>query len=190
MNQKKIMKGGIGYIDQCKKNQLVKVICWAVIIAAVVGGGWLYFKTRLNMVTILGVLLVLPAAKALIALILILPYQSGDADRFNKVKETAGKAATVLSDLVLTRYEGSMAIHYAVIHGGNIFAFVPSQKTAPEKIQAYLTASVKAGGSSGVPMVFTDFEKFMTALKRVGQSPVETSKKDERIIADLLSRAV
>lgn len=77
MNRKKIMKGGIGYIDQCKKNQLVKVICWAVIIAAVVGGGWLYFKTRLNMVTILGILLVLPAAKALIALILICHIKAG-----------------------------------------------------------------------------------------------------------------
>ena len=182
--------GEYGYIDERKKRQTAMLFLWVFLIAVILIAGYIRTGTRLNEATVVGVILVLPAAKTLIRLILLLPYRSGDKEKYEQVKAALKDRGLLYSDLVLTRYEGSMSIYFAVIHGSNVFAFVPSQKCSPDKIKEYLAVSVKSTGSNSSPMVCTEFEKFMGFVKKIGESETKTTKNDQKIASDILSRAV
>ena len=188
--EKKLRSGDFGYIDAHKRRQLIKVIVWIVIIAAVVIGGWIYFGDRMNMATVVGIVLVLPAAKSLVGLVLIYPYRTGDAGEYEKICGIVGDKCQVMADLVLTRYEGSMCITMAMFHGGNIFAYVPAQKCTADKIRQYLKQSVKAAGGSATPVVCTDLKKYMEYAQNIAASEIKRTKKDDAAAADVLSRAV
>lgn len=186
----KLRSGDFGYIDAHRRLQLLKVILWVVIIAAIVIGGCIYYGDRMNVVTVIGIVLVLPAAKSLVGLVLIWPYHTGDAGQYETVRQLVGDKCIIYSDLVLTRYEGSMAVSIALFHGGNIFAYVPPQKCTPDKIRQYLKQSVKAAGGDATPAVCTDFNKFLEYAKRLADSEISQTKKDAAVAADVLSRAV
>ena len=188
--KKRLAPGDYGYINAHKRRQAIKVVLWAVLIAAIITGGILYTGTRFNELTIIGIVLVLPASKSLIGLIIIGRYHTGSREEYEKIRALAQKNSHVLSDLVLTRYEGSMLISIAVVHGGNIFAYVPTQKNTPEKIRAYLGESVKAAGGEASPAVYTDFTKYCDFIKKISAAKSGPGKKDDRIVSDVLSRAV
>lgn len=190
MKQISIKSGNFGYVDAHKKWQLLKVIFWILLIGAIIAGGWIYSGTRFNVVTVVGIVLVLPAAKAVVGFIVVARYHTGSYEQFEKIYELAKGNCHVLADFVLTRYEGSMHIAIAVIHGGNIFAYVPRQKASPEKIKEYLNICVKAGQSEASPGVYTDFQKYYEFIKKVSASKSGPGKKDETIVAELLSRSV
>ena len=182
--------GDYGYIQSRKKRQLIKVVIWAVIIAAVVAGGWIATGTRMNTATVAGVILVLPAARSLLSFVVVARYHTGSREEYNKIRALVKENALVVSDLVLTRYEGSMAITMAVIHGGNIAAYVPKQRTAPDKIREYLNQCKKSVSADGSVSVYTDFEKFYAFIKKMSAAKSAPGEKEERLMQDLLSRSV
>ena len=186
----RLVSGDFGYVDARKKGLLLKLILWVAVIGAVIVGGLLYYGTRMNAVTVVGVVLVLPAAKTLTGLILVGKYRTGSREEYEKISALAAGNSRVLADLVLTRYEGSMQVAIAVIHGGNIFAYVPRQKMAPEKIKEYLSVCVKAAGSEASPAVYTDFKKYYEFIKKMSASKSVPGKTEEKLASELLSRAV
>ena len=188
--EKKLRSGDYGYIDARKRRQLILVILWVVVIAAVEIGGWIYFGDRMNTATVVGIVLVLPAAKSLVGLVLIFPYHTGDAGEYEKICSILGDKCEVLADLVLTRYEGSMNVTIVMFHSGNIFAYVPTQKCPPDKIRQYLKQSVKAAGGTVTPVVCTDFKKYVEYAEKIAASEIKRTKKDDAVAADVLSRAV
>ena len=185
-----LLPGDYGYISAYKKRQMIKVIIWAVIIAAVITGGWIAAGTRMNSVTVIGMVLVLPAAKTLIGWIVVARYHTGSCKEYDQIMELAGKNSLVLADIVLTRYEGSMAVNIAVLHGGTVLAYVPKQKTSPEKIREYLTEIKKAAQAEGSVSVYTDFNKFYALVKKLSVSQSKPGKTEETLMKELLSRAV
>ncbi len=190
MNKKGLISGDYGYINYRKKRQLCVVLIWAVIIAAVIAAGWIITGTRMNAATVLGIVLVLPAAKAAVGLFLILGYKSGDREQFEKIRSLGEDHCILLADLVLTRYEGSMYIPIVLIRGGNIFAFAPKQKTDRAIIRQYIGESVKASGSTATPCVDQEFNRFYQRIKKMPPLKEGPSKEDEAIRTDILSRAV
>lgn len=190
MKKEKLISGDYGYINARKKRQLCIVLLWALVIGAVIGVGWIITGTRLNPATVLGIVLVLPAAKAAVGLFLIISYRSGKREDYDAIVKLAGSGCYVLADLVLTQYEGAMYIPLAVIRGGNIFAYAPKQKKTSAQIRQYLTLSVKAAGSTAVPSVDTDFQAFSQRIKKIPALKEGPSKTDEAIRRDVLSRAV
>ena len=190
MKGQKLHPGDYGYINYKKKRQLCIVLIWAVIIGGVIAAGWLFTGTRMNVATVVGIVLVLPAAKAAVSLFLVLGYRSGDKKQYEKIRSLTGEHSIVLADLILTRYEGSMYIPIALIRGGNIFAFAPKQKTDEAIIRQYIGESVKASGSTAVPCVDRDFNAFYQRLKKMPPVKAGPSKSDKAICTDILSRAV
>lgn len=190
MKINKLQKGQVGYIDRYKKNRIINALLWGLFIGGVFLGGYLYYKTRMNYVTIAAVVCVLPAAKVLVALIVMLPYKSCDPAAFKKLSASLPQNALIDADLVLTRREGSMLISAAVITHGSIFAWVPAQKADVQQIKAYLTQSIIAGGSSAKAIVFDSAEKLAAHLNKLPESEAATKKCHQQIRDDLLSKAM
>lgn len=70
----KCEKGEPGYLMHRKKINLIKMVVAFGIVFAVLAAGLLIFKKRANILTVLSVVLVLPAAKRAVAYFVLLPH--------------------------------------------------------------------------------------------------------------------
>lgn len=166
MSIKNLKKGTYGYINAYRRVRLHISLLWAGIIAALFIAGLIIFKTKLNFVTMAAVLLVLPAAKAWIAMIVMLPYRSDDKSRYDCIQAMMeGKTAEVFSDIVLTRYEGSMMLSVVVCYNDNLFAYAPKQKKSTAEIKKYLDEIIANAGLSTKSKVYGDFGKYKAAIE-------------------------
>ena len=68
-----IDKGEFGYIRNQKKINLIWLAAFILIGVAIFICGYLLTKTRANIFTVIAVLMVLPAAKRVVALVVMMP---------------------------------------------------------------------------------------------------------------------
>ena len=170
MAEKHLKKGTYGYIRAYKKYHLIVSVLWACLVAAVFTAGVLIFKTRLNWLTLAAALLLLPAAKAWIASIVMIPYKTDEPEHFEKISAMVkDMPAEVYSDLVLTKYEGAMMISVLVLYDDNFFAYVPKQRKTPDQIRQYLNEIIKEAGGSSKALVYNDFNKYEKAIQRLSR---------------------
>ena len=95
-------KGSCGYI---RKRKLIQAGILLGIILVSVGlflCGYLATKTTKNLLTVVSVLGVLPGAKALVTLLLFLPYKSLPENEYRKLSEAARGTGSLYADLVMT----------------------------------------------------------------------------------------
>ena len=111
--------------------------------------GFIVFKTRKNYATILAVLLVLPAAKTLVAYIIMIPFKTDKQEYYQEVSKLINDKMTLLSDLVVTKYEGVMMYSLVVIIQGNVYAFVHPQKIKVNQLKSYDYDCPAVRGGSG-----------------------------------------
>ena len=92
MEQWKGTKCQFGYINKQKKFQFAMLMLYVLIGVGLFLIGLAVHKTRANLFTVLGILMVLPAAKRVIALVLMVPRKSVEKERFEG--GIAGKCGT------------------------------------------------------------------------------------------------
>ena len=136
--QKKADKMEYGYINQ-KKRQLLLQMCSVLLMGVCVFLlGLLLNKWEwTNIFTVGAILFVLPAARYLTVLILMLPYHSPSRQEYESLAAMAKGHGLLLSDLVFTSTERAMHLDYMVLAGGQAYCFVR------------LAASLKQTGKGG-----------------------------------------
>ena len=87
MKKKRLEKGSYGYIDAYRRRHLLISLSWLTVVAVIFIVGILVFKTKLNFATLAAMLILLPAVKAWIALIVMLPYHTDKKDYFEETKQ-------------------------------------------------------------------------------------------------------
>ena len=78
-----------GYISRYRKVNLIWLLVWVIIGVAIFTTGVLIWHTRANILTVLAVLMVLPGAKRIVALIALGKKKSVSAERCKNVEEAA-----------------------------------------------------------------------------------------------------
>lgn len=168
MKDKKLKKGSYGYINAYRRRHLIISLIWLFVVAAIFIAGILIFKTKLNYATLAAMLIMLPAVRAWIAYIVMLPYHTDKPEYYKKAESLmAGRTAEVFSDVVMTKYEGSMMVSVLVLYNDNFFAYVPKQKKSLKDIKAYLDSFIKAAGGTSKPIVYDNFDDFEKMLERL-----------------------
>ena len=173
----KIQKGEIGYIRH------KKVIQTVIVLVFVAAGLSLFFicKTILgtsrNLGTVFAVLLTLPAAKALVNLILFLPYQSTEEQLYDSVKPLIRPSDQAYYDLVFTSPESIMHLDFLCVRETELIAYSADGKKT-DKIVSYYTDSIAKRGVTVHMHVFRNKEELLTRLRdcdRNGQIPEEVT---------------
>lgn len=116
-----------GYIDRQKVFQSVMLL---VFVAAGFGLfliGFLLTKTRANVFTVLGILMVLPAAKRVISLVVMLPRHSVERERFDRMREALEPGAVLLTDYVFTSSDKIMNLDFVIIQNQRVIGIGPEQ---------------------------------------------------------------
>lgn len=137
-------KGEPGYIKRRKKAVIIKAALEFGIVIALLLLGYFQTKTRLNALTIVAVLGCLPASKALVEVIMILPHKTIGVELVKKIREKTS-SLTVAYDLVLTSEKHIMPIECVLVSGNTICGYSSSEKIdlafAEKHIKQYLYAN-------------------------------------------------
>ena len=118
----KMAKGDAGYIRARKRKILLKTILEFGIVAALLILGIIETGSRQNLLTVVAVLGCLPASKALVELIMVLPHRSITKENAKEIEQNA-TLLTRLYDMVFTSEKMIMPVEAIVISGNTICGY-------------------------------------------------------------------
>lgn len=178
-------KGKPGYIIRHKKSALIKAILEFGIVLALLLLGYFQTKTRLNVLTVVAVLGCLPASKALVEVIMILPHKTITTELVDKIKERTS-ALTVAYDLVLTSEKNIMPIDCVLISNNTICAYSSNKKIDIAFAEKHIKQILYVNQFTDVSVkIFQDEQAFLRRgdemNENASQREKDTLKKEKAI---------
>ena len=178
-------KGESGYISSKKRRVIIKVVLEFGIVIALLLLGIHQTGDRLNLLTLVAVLGCLPASKALVELIMIVPHHSIEKEKAEEISNKI-KLLTVAYDLVLTSEQHIMPIDVLVITDNMICGYTSSQKIDIAFAAKHIKQMLSVNGMNNVTVkLFDNYTAFLTRAEGIQNiASVEkrdTKKKEEQI---------
>ena len=185
----KIKKGNAGYICQRKRNVIIKTILeFGIVIALLILGIW-QTGDRSNLLTVVAILGCLPASKALVELIMILPHHSTLEETVAEIESNAANL-TKAFDMVFTSEKKIMPVECIVISDNTICGYASSAKVdtnfASEHIKKYLCANKFTKVSV---KIFDNYQTFLTRVEdmnNIANKENSDVKEKERAIRQVI----
>ena len=179
----KILKGDAGYIKKRKTQVTVKVLLEFAIVAALMILGITQTGTRMNLLTVVAILGCLPAGKALVELIMLLPHRTIASEKAEEIAEKT-TLLTVAYDMIITSTEKAMPVDALVILDNTICGFASNPRTNPEKVGKQIKEMLASQRYDKVVVkIFSDYTAFITRAEGMQNmasvSRPETHKKEE-----------
>ena len=185
MKNKKITKGSFGYISYCKKREILKTALLFLIPLSLFAAGWITTKSRLNVLTIVAVLGMLPASKSAVLMIMYLKGH-GISREEHDLYAPLMEGMTGSFDLIFTTYEKTYEIPALVIRCGNIVGISAGVYETIRDLEKHIEHSVRQEGYSVCVKFFDKKEAYMQRLGSLAK--LEESEAD--VAADLAIRQV
>ena len=177
------VKGSYGYIAQKKKAEVCKTILLFFIPLALFFAGLIAAKSRVNLLTIVAVLGMLPASKSAVLMIMYLKgHGISEADYCQY--ESLMKGLTNSYDNIFTTYEKTYEIPSLVVRGGNICGVSAKKYDTIAELEKHITTCVKQEGYQVNVKFFEKKETYMERLKSIAQLE-ETDKDIQKDLAVL-----
>lgn len=183
----RVEKGNQGYISSRKKVDLIWLLAFIVLGVAIFFVGYFITKTRANIFTVLAVLMVLPGAKRMVALFVMLPRKSVSKEQYEKVKNAVGEG-TLFTDYVFTSTEKIMHLDFLVIKNGNVLGVIAPSKQDVDYMKKYVTDSVHKVSTHFHVKFFDDDEALLKQLEKLSQ--VEADAEREEVLLDFLRASI
>lgn len=175
---RKTEKGEKGYIAERKKLAGLMTLIFFAIVAALYITGLIVCKTRNNILTVIAVLLVLPAAKFAVDWIMILPHKPVDEGLYNAVEEADGKFLHKY-ECVFTSKERAVYAPALVITDHTMCAYVQDTKTDMKNFREALEKYTEAAGASVKVTLISDEKQFIKKVKLISDSREEILTEEE-----------
>lgn len=179
MNRIKGTKCDFGYITQQKKFQSLMLGIFIAIGIVIFLVGLLATHTRANIFTVLAILMVLPATKRIIALVVMVPRKSVSKDVYDKMKNSISKEATLLTDYVFTSSEKIMSLSFVVIQDKHVIGIPDEKKQDVKYMSDYLRKCVNEKSSDYQVKILESVDDFDAFYKRSGLATSTDTSHDE-----------
>lgn len=168
-----------GYIGKQKVFQSLMLLLYIAIGVGLFLVGYLITRTRANVFTVLGILMVLPGAKRVIALVLMLPRKSVGQERYDKIKETISAEAALLTDYVFTSPDKVMSFDFVIVQNKNVMGILSEKKQDVTYITDYLQKGIDGTASGYRVRTFASDEEFYGFYRRM-----TAGKKPEGLLSE------
>lgn len=177
---KKTPKGCYGYVAYQKKNQIIRTIISFALPLALFFGGWYTTKTKVNLLTIVAVLGLLPASKIMVNMIMFLK-SNGCTDTMADIIKEQNIELKNIYDLNITTYKKEYQISNLSVRGNTICAVSEDVKTDMQPLEKYLKESLDHNGYKGYQLkVFTDTAKYLD--RREALLKMESDEKEDAVL--------
>lgn len=170
MNFLKIKKGTYGYIDAKKKKQLLWTIVLFLIVFVIFITGILINKTRLNVLTVVAVCGVMPAARALLSYIMLFKYHTFEKEIYDKIKEHEG-TLTMGYEYVITTEKEVLSVTSAAICGKTLCVYTMQKEFDEKKCTEYLKGMMKNNDMEGISIkIFKEFHAYLRRMDEMNEN--------------------
>lgn len=160
MEKIKGTKCEFGYIQKQKVFQSLMLLLFVAVGVGLFVAGLLITGTRANIFTVLGILMVLPAAKRIIALVVMVPRKSVDKGRYDQMRQTVAEEGILYTDYVFTSPDKIMSFDFLIIQNQNVMGILSEKKQDEAYILDYLKKSVESQASGYQVKLFSSDEEF------------------------------
>lgn len=189
MHIKKVKKGEFGYLKYKKNVYLAIMLVLYAFIVAAFASGWIVTGTKENIMTVVAVVMALPAAKFTVSYIIMIPHHAASTELYNKTKDGFAGLITCY-DLVFSNGTSPIGTQMAVVADTLVIAltdeknadrklFEKSVKEFMEKDSRHVTVSLYTDEAS-----FLSKANVMCAGNAAGSAP---SMRIERNYKSLLN---
>lgn len=177
----KIQKGDVGYIRSQKKKTLLTVILFAALVGATLFVGWMRFHTRLNVLTVLAVLLCLPGCKYLVRLIMLAPHRSLDESMELEISGCTENLAMAY-ELIITSEKKAMPVDAIAISKNTICGYAKNEKVDTAYLANHIKSILQQNKIEKVTVkIFHDYVAFLSRAEGMNSiAAVEKYGPEER----------
>lgn len=166
----KAEKGSYGYLDYQKKIEIYKTVLLFLLAFAIFITGYLTTNTKKNLLTIVAVISVLPAAKSLTTTIIYLRYATGSKEIYEEICSHA-KNLTAVYDLVITSYQKNIPLFAAVVTENAIAAYSPKKELDTNFSEQFIKDILGKNGFPNLTLkIFTEKKAFLDRLDSMNQN--------------------
>ncbi|MDO4478334.1 MAG: hypothetical protein Q4B73_04735 [Lachnospiraceae bacterium] len=156
-------KGDKGYIKSEKRRRLLTFLALLALPITVFIIGIIVNGTRATIITVLAVVGVLPACKAAVGLIMMMPRQSlADAD-YEEIQKHVG-SLTMGYELYMTAYEKNTMVDAVAIAGNTVVGLAREPKADIRYLEKHITGILRQNGIPSHVNILTDLNKFNERL--------------------------
>lgn len=174
---KKIEKGTYGYLGYKRKIETCKTVLLLSLSFAIFLIGYITTGTRKNLLTVVAVVSVLPAAKQMTTTFLYYRYSSGSRQVYEKISGNI-KNATSLSDIVITAYDKIIQLIHITIVGKTVVAYSVDAKTDEKYGAEFIKTTLEKNGYKGVSVKIYKEEKAYLARIQEMQKNLAKERKE------------
>ena len=158
----KIQKGEAGYIRKQKKKLSLILILYVIFVAALLGVGYLLNGSKLNMLTLLAILVCLPACRVLVNLIMFIGHRSINE---SKEMEISGSTEhlTVIYDTIITSERRAMQIHAIAISNHTVCGYTSDKKVDTAYAARHIKSILHQNKVDNITVkIFNDYVAFLS----------------------------
>ncbi len=161
------VKGTRNYINTQKKYELIRTFIFFFIPLSLFVAGYVTTKTKVNLLTIVAVVGVLPACKSLVGAIMFLKHQSLSKENAEKI-DAVNHELPELFDMVFTTYDRSHVVSHMVIAGNTVCGFTEDKNFKENEFNTHIQNVLKTDGYKNVTVkVFKDITKYTERLEQL-----------------------
>lgn len=156
-------KGDYGYIQMERKRRILTTILFFLPPIIFLITGILIWGNRMNLLTVLAVLLCLPAGKHMVSLIMILMYHSMEEDKYQQIEAHKG-SLTMAYETVLTNYEKNTYVDAFAICGNQVVGYSGAEKADLKYAEKNTQKILHQNGYQVTVKILKDFNHFVERL--------------------------
>ena len=171
-------KGERGYLRGKKIKYLLIGLVLVLGIFAFVITGYVVSGDTANLLTVMGILMVLPFANILTVYIAMFPYSSPDEQEYEKVKAAAGDGLFVTELAVTCNTLKTIYLPYVYIEDGMVLAYSPTKDIEPKKYEDYISGILASNAVQMHVKIFTQMTPFLKRVSSMEHTP--RSEADEK----------
>ena len=185
----KLHKGTAGYIS-AKKRQLAYIIGAVTVIAILLlVAGYFVYGTRVNIFSVLAVIICIPVCRTLVNLIMLIPHHT-TSERMELELSGVTEDLTVLYDLLVTSENKAMQIDALVISPTTICGYTSSPQTDTEDAARHIKHMLEKNKIEKITVkIFKDYKAFKSraeGMENIVSVEQLTSHEREEKIAQIL----
>ncbi|MBP5281211.1 MAG: hypothetical protein J6Z22_01790 [Lachnospiraceae bacterium] len=179
-------KGTKNYLNTQRVYEILRTLLFFALSGGLFAAGLITTGSRLNLLTIVAVLGMLPASKSLVSVIMFCRYKSLSEDAATKI-EPHLKGLSSLYDLVFTSNEKNYPVGHMTVKGNTVCGYTEKSDFAEQAFDKHIQERLRADDLKNVNVkVFTDLKKYIDRLDQMQELSCDESNT-ERIIETIKS---
>jgi len=169
MKKHRILKGEYGYRDFHRMRNTLITFLFAAAVAVQILIGRSAGGNLQTVLTVSGILTVLPLANIASPLIAMFRYRTAPQEILQKT-EAYSDRGILLYDLVITSKDNIMPVDCCFISSRKIILYMPEGKTEPRVLKDWVSNQLTAAGIKFPASVYTKPDSFLKELKSIPQN--------------------